>query len=255
MKIRSISVTGWAVLLACALGYSQPLAVEVTERPTPYGGKILIVQNVSEQAIVAIAVTSHDYDSLGRLCGITPEIHDSAVDIRRGQLVQPIAPGETWSFDLPATLPGGRLDTAVRAVLLGDGTSQGGPLWIQKLLDRRKGALSAARAIRGLLDAARRNKTPKAALADKLRRLERTLIADLHIEVTRNIPPEEALRGELIGIEEIFVTVAGLLDKHSVSMNAVTSEVVVGRVQDARRMATDLITRLEANPPARLLPR
>jgi len=218
MKRRSIFVTACLVFGLCGLGYSQPLSVEVSERPNPIGGKVLSVQNISRKAIVAIVVTVSGHDRRGKMISLGPRIYDATMDFGPGakELVPAILPGQVWTVQTPGDpLPGERRlwatrRTAVRAVLFSDGTSEGDALWIQKVLDRRRGALRAARAIWDALSQADRNKTTRTALAEQLRKRQKELLAEVPLYSPVDLPLEELHKTERFAIETVFGLVAYL---------------------------------------------
>ena len=147
-------------------------------------------------------------------------------------------------------------ENAVRTLLFADGTSEGDPVWIQKLLQRRRAALRASRAIWNVLSEARRNNTTRTVLADQLGKLQKKLTADLHLYSPTNIPPEQAIKTEFFGIMDMFAVAGNLWDRYLVERHkGESAKELASTVQSVDSLLRKLEDRLQRNPPAPLVAR
>ncbi len=237
-----------SIVIVLVPGYSQPVSVEVELTEIRAGTISVTVSNATESMVTAVVVTSRVYDVKGNVRSVAPKFRDTRVDLDRGQPIQPLEPGRTWEFLVPAGPPGDQTaEVEVRAVLLADGTAEGDPVWIRILHDRRVGTHEALQGIVGLLIGAEARGDSQSVIDEEMRELKRSLRQNLELDPTKNVPVEESIPGRLLGQETAFA-LAGILSASDGSGSGDDERLFRRKISLVKTAADTLLARLGASP-------
>ena len=181
-------------LLVGGICFAQPAGVKTTEAKLPNGDAQYTVTNVSGQPITALLATFSEYDGGGHFLGRRDYWQDTSID---GPLAHPPKPGESRSFRATSHSRARRSDFRVWAVILEDGSAEGEPDWVERLVARRKAAHRYLTETLEHLNRAESVSMPETELLEELNQLKKRLKQQVDLD---DVLPN----GELRAIGDVF---------------------------------------------------